>query len=60
MTGRSYWVSKVLERSAANFAGVLEGDILLQVDDRGVSVKDDIMSSVKDDLIRYFFVFFPR
>jgi hypothetical protein len=45
-------VSKVLESSAANFAGVLEGDILLQVDDRVVSVKDDI--------VRYFLVFFPH
>jgi hypothetical protein len=49
-TGRSYWVSSVLERSAANFAGVLEGDRLLQIDDRVVSVKDDIL--------RYFLVFF--
>ena len=44
-------MSKVLERSAANFAGVQEGDVLLQVDDRVVSVKDDI--------VRYFLVFFP-
>jgi S1-C subfamily serine protease len=43
-------VSEVLERSAATFAGVLRGDVLLQVDDRVVSGKEDI--------VRYF-TFFP-
>ena len=35
-------VSRVLESSAANFAGVLVGDALLQIDDRIVSDVDDI------------------
>ena len=35
-------VSRVLESSAANFAGVLVGDALLQIDDRIVSGVDDV------------------
>ena len=36
-------MSEVLERSAATFGGVLRGDVLLQVDDRVVSGKEDIV-----------------
>ena len=35
-------MSRILERSAAHFAGVMKGDVLLQVDDRVVLDKDDI------------------
>jgi S1-C subfamily serine protease len=44
-------VSEVLERSAATFGGVLRGDVLLQVDDKVVSQKEDI--------VRYFTFSFP-
>jgi hypothetical protein len=44
-------VSEVLERSAATFGGVLRGDVLLQVDDKVVSQKEDI--------VRYFTFFLP-
>ena len=43
---------EVLERSAATFGGVLKGDVLLQVDDKVVSGKEDI--------VRYFTFFFPH
>jgi hypothetical protein len=32
----------VLESSAANFAGIMVGDVLLQIDDRIVSGVDDV------------------
>jgi hypothetical protein len=35
-------VSRVLESSAANFAGIMVGDVLLQIDDRIVSSVDDV------------------
>lgn len=35
-------VSRVLESSAANFAGIMVGHVLLQIDDRIVSDVDDI------------------
>ena len=44
-------MSEVLERSAATFGGVLRGDVLLQVDDKVVSQKEDI--------VRYFTFSFP-
>jgi S1-C subfamily serine protease len=34
-------VSRVLESSAAKFAGIMVGDVLLQIDDRIVSGVDD-------------------
>ena len=42
---------EVLERSAATFGGVLRGDVLLQVDYKVVSEKEDI--------VRYFTFFSP-
>jgi hypothetical protein len=44
------WTSINVGRDGQDLAGVLEGDRLLQIDDRVVSVKDDIL--------RYFLVFF--
>jgi len=35
-------VSRVLESSAANFAGIMVGDALLQIDDRIASGMDDV------------------
>ena len=35
-------VSRVLESSAANLAGIMVGDVLLQIDDRIVSGVDDV------------------
>ena len=39
-------VSRVLESSAANFAGIMVGDVLLQIDDRIVSGLDDVKRCV--------------
>jgi len=35
-------VSRVLESSAANFAGIMVGDALMQIDDRIASGLDDV------------------
>ena len=45
-------MSRILERSAAHFAGVMKGDVLLQVDDKVVLDKDDIA--------RFFLYCFPN
>jgi S1-C subfamily serine protease len=39
-------VSRVLESSAANLAGIMVGDVLLQIDDRIVSGLDDVKRCV--------------
>jgi hypothetical protein len=35
-------VSRMLESSAANFAGIMVGDVLMQIDDRIVSGVNDV------------------